>query len=210
MDDAHHTLSGRRSMAKRQGGKEGPENENKSVCPRGRCALQERVLGAHVKVCGSLTGQLCHQRNTYGRPTMSSEKYIWDPVECTSKRERANKSLVEGIKASLGRDRARWVDELPNVLWAHRTSLKQSNGETPFSLTYGSEAVIPTEIGMPTYRTMMIREDENEDELRLNMDLHQGRRETAAIREVKYKTKMEQYSNQKVRLMSFNPDEYVF
>ncbi|GJW97732.1 reverse transcriptase domain-containing protein [Tanacetum coccineum] len=35
----------------------------------------------------------------------------------------------------------------------------------------GSEAVIPAEIGMPTHRTMMIREDENEDELHRNMDL---------------------------------------
>nr|GEX19438.1 hypothetical protein [Tanacetum cinerariifolium] len=59
----------------------------------------------------------------------------------------------------------------PTYFMAHRTSLKQSNGETPFNLTYGSEAVIPVEIGMPTNRTMMIREDENENELRLNMDL---------------------------------------
>ncbi|GKA25132.1 reverse transcriptase domain-containing protein [Tanacetum coccineum] len=66
---------------------------------------------------------------------------------------------MEGIKARLGRDRARWVNELPNVSWAHRTSLKQSNRETPFSLTYGSEAVIPVEIGMPTHRTLMIRNE---------------------------------------------------
>ncbi|GJS86128.1 reverse transcriptase domain-containing protein [Tanacetum coccineum] len=85
--------------------------------------------------------------------------------------KRANKSLMEGIKAMLGRERAGWVNELPNVLWAYYSSLKQSNGETPFSLTYGSEAVIPSEIGMPTHQTMMIKEDENEDELRLNMDL---------------------------------------
>ncbi|GJY58568.1 reverse transcriptase domain-containing protein [Tanacetum coccineum] len=124
--------------------------------------------------------------------------------------ERANRSLMEGIKARLGREEAGWVDELPNVLWAHRTSLKQSNGETYFCLTYGSEVVIPAEIGMPTRRTMMIREDENEDELRLNMDLLQERREATAIREAKYKTKIEQYYNQKVRLMSFKPDEYVF
>ncbi|GJU51262.1 reverse transcriptase domain-containing protein [Tanacetum coccineum] len=124
--------------------------------------------------------------------------------------ERANKSLMEGIKARLGKERAGWVDELPNVLWAHRTSLKQSNGETPFSLTYGSEAVIPVEIGMPTHRTMMIREDKNEYELRLNMYLVQERREATAIREAKYKTKMKQYYNEKVRPTSFKPDEYVF
>nr|GFA33370.1 hypothetical protein [Tanacetum cinerariifolium] len=51
---------------------------------------------------------------------------------------------------------------------------------------------------------MMIREDENKEELCLNMDLLQEKREAAAIREAKYKTKMEQYYNQKhfLRLMA--------
>ncbi|GJY25903.1 reverse transcriptase domain-containing protein, partial [Tanacetum coccineum] len=70
--------------------------------------------------------------------------------------ERANRSLMEGIKTRLGRERAGWVDELPNVLWAHRTSIKQSNGETPFSLTSGSEAVIPAEIGGPAFETLFV------------------------------------------------------
>ncbi|GKB27338.1 reverse transcriptase domain-containing protein [Tanacetum coccineum] len=62
--------------------------------------------------------------------------------------ERANKSLMHGLKARLGWERVGWVDELPNILWAHQTMLKTSTGETPFSLTYGSEAVIPAEIGV--------------------------------------------------------------
>ncbi|GJW94907.1 reverse transcriptase domain-containing protein [Tanacetum coccineum] len=99
--------------------------------------------------------------------------------------ERANRSLMEGIKTRLGKERAGWVDELPNVLWAHKTSIKQSNGETPFSLTYGSEAVIPAEIGIPSYRTLMIREEYNEEEQRLNLDLLQERREATAVREAK-------------------------
>nr|GEV59810.1 hypothetical protein [Tanacetum cinerariifolium] len=53
-------------------------------------------------------------------------------------------------------------------------------------------------------------EDENEDELRLNMDLLQEIREAVTIREAKYKIKMEQYHNQKVRPTSFKPDEYIF
>ncbi|GJV07321.1 reverse transcriptase domain-containing protein [Tanacetum coccineum] len=64
--------------------------------------------------------------------------------------EKANRSLMEGIKTRLGKERKGWVDELPNVLWAHRTSLKTSNGETPYSLTFGSEAVI-----MSTGRTKL-------------------------------------------------------
>ncbi|GJV14549.1 reverse transcriptase domain-containing protein [Tanacetum coccineum] len=46
--------------------------------------------------------------------------------------------------------------------------------QTPFSLTYGSEEVIPAEIGIPTYQTMMIRDGFNAEELRLNLDLLQA------------------------------------
>ncbi|GJT38766.1 reverse transcriptase domain-containing protein [Tanacetum coccineum] len=125
--------------------------------------------------------------------------------------ERANRSLMEGIKTRLGRERKGWVDELPNVLWAHRTSLKTSNGETPYSLTFGSEAVIPAEVGMPTHRTMMIKDGkDNEEEIRLNLDLLTERREAAAIREARYKTKVEQYYNKRVRPMAFKVGEYVY
>ncbi|GKE77700.1 reverse transcriptase domain-containing protein [Tanacetum coccineum] len=93
---------------------------------------------------------------------------------------------MEGIKTRLGRERKGWVDELPNVLWAHRTSLKTSNGETPYSLTFGTEAVIPAEVGMPTHRTMMIKDGkDNEEEIRLNLDLLTERREAATIREAR-------------------------
>nr|GEX62012.1 reverse transcriptase domain-containing protein [Tanacetum cinerariifolium] len=124
--------------------------------------------------------------------------------------ERANRSLMEGIKTRLGREKARWVDELQNVLWAHRTSIKQSNGENPLSLTYGSKAVIPAEIGIPTYQTLMIREGYNKEEMRLNLDLLQERREADAIREANYKTKFEQYYNKKVRPTGFRPGEFMF
>ncbi|GJV71294.1 reverse transcriptase domain-containing protein [Tanacetum coccineum] len=101
-------------------------------------------------------------------------------------------------------------NELLNVMWAHRTSIKTSNEETPFSLTYISEAVIPIEIGMPTYMTTMIKEGFNKEEIRLNLDLLTERRELAAIREARYKTKLEQYYNKKVHLTSFKPGEFVF
>ncbi|GKB35800.1 reverse transcriptase domain-containing protein [Tanacetum coccineum] len=113
--------------------------------------------------------------------------------------------------ASAGKEKERLVDELPNVLWAHRMPLKTSNGETPYSLTFGSEEVIHAEIGMPTHRTMMIKEgDDNEEEIRLNLDLLTERREAAAIREARYKMKMEQYYNKRVCPMSFKVGEYVY
>ncbi|GKB10353.1 reverse transcriptase domain-containing protein, partial [Tanacetum coccineum] len=46
--------------------------------------------------------------------------------------------LVE--RARLDERSRDWIEELPHVLWAHRTMIKSSNGETPFSLTYGERA----------------------------------------------------------------------
>ncbi|GJX68449.1 reverse transcriptase domain-containing protein [Tanacetum coccineum] len=70
--------------------------------------------------------------------------------------ERVNRSLGEGIKARLDKGNKKWIEEIPHVIWAHRTMIKSSNGDTPFSLTYSTEVVIPAEIEMPTYRTAVV------------------------------------------------------
>nr|GEX71252.1 reverse transcriptase domain-containing protein [Tanacetum cinerariifolium] len=104
--------------------------------------------------------------------------------------ERVNRSLREGIKSRLGDGNKNLVEELPHVLWAYRTMIKSSHGDTPFSLIYRTEAVIPTEIGMPTYRTVTVSVVNNDEELRLNLDLLEVRRERGAVCEAKAKSKM--------------------
>ncbi|GKE42874.1 reverse transcriptase domain-containing protein, partial [Tanacetum coccineum] len=124
--------------------------------------------------------------------------------------ERANTSLGEGIKARLNERSKDWVGELLHVLWAHRTMIKSSNGETPFSLTYGTVAVILAEIGMPTLRTTELDLAKNNEALGINLDLIEEKREQAAIQEAKSKTKMEKYYNSKVRSTSFRLGEMVY
>ncbi|GJR47607.1 reverse transcriptase domain-containing protein [Tanacetum coccineum] len=124
--------------------------------------------------------------------------------------ERANRSLGEGIKSRLGEGNKNWIEELPHVLWAHRTMIKSSLGDTPFSLTYGTEAGIPAEIGMPTYRTAVVEAVHNDEELRLNLDLLEERHEHAAIHEAKAKSKMTKYYNARVRGVTFRPGDFVY
>ncbi|GJY87176.1 reverse transcriptase domain-containing protein [Tanacetum coccineum] len=124
--------------------------------------------------------------------------------------ERANRSLGEGIKARLGEKNKNWVEEISHVLWAHRTMIKSSNGETPFSLTYGTEVVIPVEIGMPTLRTVEVDMIKNNEDLGINLDILEERREQAAIQEARSKAKMEKYYNVKVRSTSFRPGDFVY
>ncbi|GJW53656.1 reverse transcriptase domain-containing protein [Tanacetum coccineum] len=93
---------------------------------------------------------------------------------------------------------------------AHRTMIKSSNGDTPFSLTCGTEAVIPAEIRMPTYRTATVDIVRNDDEFRLNLDLLEERRERAAICDAKEKLKMMRYYNVRVCGVTFKPRDYVY
>ncbi|GJY23577.1 reverse transcriptase domain-containing protein, partial [Tanacetum coccineum] len=112
------------------------------------------------------------------------KKFVWDNIT-NGLVERANHSLGEGIKVRLEERSKNWMEELPHVLWAHHTMIKSSNIDTPFSLTYGTEAVIPAEIGMPTLRTAELDLVRNNEALKINLDLLEERREEAAIREAK-------------------------
>ncbi|GJX06713.1 reverse transcriptase domain-containing protein [Tanacetum coccineum] len=65
--------------------------------------------------------------------------------------EVTNRTILQGLKTRLDKAKGQWVEELPNVIWAYRTTACAGNGCTPFSLVYGSEAVLPLEISLPTY-----------------------------------------------------------
>ncbi|GKC51316.1 hypothetical protein Tco_1074061 [Tanacetum coccineum] len=78
--------------------------------------------------------------------------------------------------------------------------IKSSHGDTPFSLTYGIEAVVPTEIGMPTYRTATVDLVHNDEE----------KQERASICEAKAKRKMTKYYNVRDRGVTFRPGDFVY
>ena len=67
--------------------------------------------------------------------------------------EASNKTLFTALKKRLHSAKGKLVDELPGVLWAYRTTNQKPTGVSPFTLTYGIEAIIPTYIRMPTLRT---------------------------------------------------------
>nr|GEV99767.1 reverse transcriptase domain-containing protein [Tanacetum cinerariifolium] len=165
-----------------------------------------------------LLGGILYMRS-FLKPWLSQvKKFVWDNIVChfglpdeiVSDNERGNGSLGERIKARLGEGNKNWLEKLPHVLWAHRTMIKSSNNDTSFSLTYGTEAVIPVKIKMPTYHTTVVDAVHNDEELRLNLDLLEERRERAAIREAKAKLKMTKYYNARVRGVTFRPGDFIY
>ena len=64
-----------------------------------------------------------------------------------------------------------WLDKLPSILWAYRTTARTPTGETLFRLAYRSDAVIPAEVGLISYRVENYTEGKNEEAIRLQLDL---------------------------------------
>ncbi|GKF28417.1 hypothetical protein Tco_0094759 [Tanacetum coccineum] len=91
----------------------------------------------------------------------------------------------------------------------YRTMIKSSNGGTLLSLTYITEVVIPAKIGMPTLRTIKIVMVQNDEALKLNLDLLEEKREQSTICKARSKAKKGKYYNSKVRNTSFRPGDLV-
>ncbi|KAK2998181.1 hypothetical protein RJ639_023719, partial [Escallonia herrerae] len=82
-----------------------------------------------------------------------------------------NRSILQGLKKKLDEAKGAWVDELPKVLWAYRTTPHSVTGETPFLLYYGTKAMLLVEIRVPTIRALHFKKEINEVGLRANLDL---------------------------------------
>ena len=98
-----------------------------------------------------------------------------------------NQTLLKIIKTKLDDAKGAWPKELPNVLWAYRTTARTPIGETPFRLTYGTEAVIPVEVGVTSTRQAAFSEEGNNGKLRINLDYLDEVRENASSRMEKYR-----------------------
>jgi transposase InsO family protein len=69
---------------------------------------------------------------------------------CNGQVERANGMVLQALKDRIYDDASayatRWLEELPHVIWGLRTQVSSATGCSPFFLTYGSEAILPTDV----------------------------------------------------------------
>ncbi|KAK3032041.1 hypothetical protein RJ639_035478 [Escallonia herrerae] len=123
-----------------------------------------------------------------------ADVFAWtaaDMPEINLETENMNRSILQGLKKKLDEAKGIWVDELPKVLWAYRTTPHSVTGETPFLLYYGTEAMLPVEIGVPTMGALHF----NEVGLRANLDLVEEARTQAHELSVAIKQRVARYYN---------------
>ncbi|KAJ1693259.1 hypothetical protein LUZ63_009957 [Rhynchospora breviuscula] len=106
--------------------------------------------------------------------------------------EAFNKVLIKILRKTVGNNQRNWHEKLSEALWAYRITHRTATQATPYSLVYGTEAVLPIEVELPSLRVAMaseipltkqmqlrLQELDGMDERRLaaqqNLELYQAR-----------------------------------
>ena len=119
------------------------------------------------------------------------------------------RTLKTTLKTKLEDHKGKWVEYLPEVLWAYRSKRKFTTQETPFALAFGTEAVALVKVGLKSPRVKFASTERNEETLRLNLDLLEKKLEQALKRAEDYQRKTARYYDQKVRPNSFKLGDLV-
>ena len=89
-------------------------------------------------------------------------KYLLDKPQTNGIVEAANRN-VKNILAKMVVTYKNWAKKLPFSLWGYRTSICASTRATPYSLVYGSKAMLPIKVEIQSSRmlaeTKILEED---------------------------------------------------
>ena len=94
-------------------------------------------------------------------------------------------------------------------MWASHTTSQSTTNETPFSLVYGSYAIIPVEIQESSHRFQNFVADESNEEMRVNLDLMDEVKEEARIKVEALKIRVEYKHESKLKPRMFQVTDLV-
>ncbi|XP_049358852.1 uncharacterized protein LOC125823520 [Solanum verrucosum] len=143
--------------------------------------------------------KISHRNSTVYRPQMNGAV------------EAANKNIKKILRKILDSHR-KWHEKLPYALLGYRTTIRTSTGATPYMLVYGSKAVIPAEVEIPSLRIIQKVGLDDVEWIRSRHEqlmLIDEKRMDAVCHGQLYQNRMTKAFNKKVRPRQFTPRQLV-
>jgi len=125
--------------------------------------------------------------------------------------EAANKNIKKILRRMVQGSR-QWHEKLPFALLGYRTTIRTSVGATPYLLVYGTEAVIPAEVEIPSLRIIVEAEIEDTEWVKSRLEqlaLIDEKRLTSICFGQLYQQRMARAYNKKVRPRNFEVGQLV-
>ncbi|XP_015161875.1 uncharacterized protein [Solanum tuberosum] len=125
--------------------------------------------------------------------------------------EAANKNIKKILRRIVDSHR-QWHEKLPYALLGYRTTIRTSTGETHYMLVYGSEAIIPAEVEIPSLRIIQEVGLDNAEWIGSRHEqlmLIDEKRMNAVCHRQLYQNRMTKAFNKKVKPRQFTPRQLV-
>ncbi|XP_070041276.1 uncharacterized protein [Nicotiana tomentosiformis] len=145
------------------------------------------------------TFKIKHKNSTAYRPQMNGAM------------EAANKNIKKILRKMVDNHK-QWHERLPFALLGYRTTIRTSTGVTPYLLVYGTEAVIPAEVEIPSLRIIQEAELSDAEWIRSRYEklaLIDGKRMNAVCHGQLYQNRMSRALDKRVKPRQFAPGQLV-
>ena len=117
--------------------------------------------------------------------------------------------ILHGLNTRLNKTKGLWVEELYPILWAYRTTPRISMEESSFNLVYGTEAMIPLDIRLPSARVEQYYELSNSECQRVDLELLSEVWQQAQVQMAAYQQKVVWCYNAKVKSKVFRLEDLI-
>lgn len=125
--------------------------------------------------------------------------------------EATNKNIKKILRKMIDNYKC-WHENLPYALLGYHTTIRTSTGATPYLLVYGTKAVIPTEVEIPSLRIIQearLREAEWVRDRYEKLALIDEKRMSVVCHGQLYQQRMTHAFNKKVRVRTFEVGQLV-
>lgn len=123
--------------------------------------------------------------------------------------EAANRVILRARRRRITTVKSDWPEELPGIMLAYHTTPQSTTRETPFSLVYGTDTVLPLEIEQPSFWVRTFSIALTEEGTRANLDMIDEVREAAKVTSEVMKRRVESKFKTKVVPRSFVKSDLV-
>ncbi|XP_068302756.1 uncharacterized protein [Pyrus communis] len=123
--------------------------------------------------------------------------------------EASNKIILDYLKKTLANKKGKWPNELLRCLWAYRTTKRRATGDTPFSLVFGSEAIIHPNVIKSSITALLLSIEQNSKEIAISLDLTEEKREQAITLIAAYPQQLISNYNKRAKIRKFHPEDLV-
>ncbi|XP_055826299.1 uncharacterized protein LOC129894651 [Solanum dulcamara] len=153
----------------------------------------------------SVTNKICEQFKINHRNSIAYRSQMNGAVEA------ANKNIKNILRKMIGNHKG-WHEMLPYALLGYRTTVRTSIGATPYFLVYGTEAIIPAEVEIPSLRIIQEAKLSNADWVRNRIEhlaLIDEKRMIVVCHGQLYQQRMTRAFNKRVRPRTFEVGQLV-